>query len=385
MNYIKLIRGALLIITFILTFGVAEAHSKSNKKDTVLLEYFKRIGTDSAYLYLTDKFQLTEPPCAQVVRKTGVNKNGFQDGPYKDLTLEGKLLGNGSYSKGLRNGVFNAYHMNGTLKSSGRFVDDKPIGDWKHFDEIGVLVKEVIYDEKNLEINLITTNGKKLIRNGSGKFKGQVYSLVLNQTIYASGRVIYGVMEGKWRIWERTSTGEEKTLAIEYFDNGKFVLGSLSSSANRFQREYHTKSILTFLEPEYYYQIEKGMVISCTELRNKKPELLYINKSQIESLAQKRVQQKYVINQNVKSAQFYDLIIDAHGVVSTLVSKGLEPIIPMDDNLKQIILKSKWKAGENIQGAIESRITLVIEFTPASLSNQQSLNGAPYVATFRTE
>jgi antitoxin component YwqK of YwqJK toxin-antitoxin module len=385
MNYLQRTRGALSIITTLLAFGVADANTEFHGKDTVLLEYFKKIGTDSAYLYLTDKFQLTEPPCAKVVRKTEVNKNGFQNGRYKDLTIEGALLGSGSYSNGLRNGVFNAYHSNGTLKSTGRFVDDKPNGVWKHFDETGALVREVIYDEKSLEIKLIATNGKTLIRDGNGKFKGKIYTLVFDQTIYASGRVMNGVMEGKWRIWEITSNGEQKTLSIEYFDQGKFVLGSLSSSANRFQREYHTKSILTFLEPEYYFQIEKGMVISCTDLKYKKPELLYINKSQIESLAQKRVLQKYILNQNVMSAQFYDLIIDAHGVVSSAESKGAEPILPMDDNLKQIILKSKWKAGENIQGILESKITLVIEFTPATISNQQSLNGVPYVVTFRIE
>ncbi len=79
--------------------------------------------------------------------------NGYLDTQctYKDDLIEGceiMYLANGTktqitnYKDGKKNGPHTAFHIDGSVKIEGGFVNDMFDGDWKFYDERGVLVGE---------------------------------------------------------------------------------------------------------------------------------------------------------------------------------------------------------------------------------------------------
>jgi len=352
-------------------YGACEAKIYPFVKDTVLIPYFSKVGADSAYIYFTDDFRFTEVGCASIVRKTALNSRGFQSGAYKDY-VDNNLIGMGGYQSGLRNGKFETYYMDGKIKSQGQFSDDVPISEWIYFEPSGTIKRKLQFALDKMNILFASKNGKPIIANGNGKFEGAFFSLVLNEEMYTSGEIKNGLMEGKWRTWQMDEQGKNQPFSIEYFNEGKFMFGSLSGSGNRFQREYQTKSIITLLESEYYFLIEQGRVISCDDAMVKKPKLLFIaNKNpelgyinQIESMVAKRVRKGYLVNRSTKSEQIYSVTIDKDGVVKSFKTMSSEEVYPMDEALRDIILRSRWKPEENKGGPMESVALLIIEFTP---------------------
>jgi antitoxin component YwqK of YwqJK toxin-antitoxin module len=387
-----LFRLLILLLIASCRYGASEAKIYPFVKDTVLIPYFSKVGTDSAYIYFTDDFRFTEVGCASIVRKTALNSRGFQSGTYKDY-VDNNLIGMGGYQSGLRNGKFETYYKDGKIKSQGQFVDDEPTGEWIYFEPHGALKRQLTFASGKMSILFASRNGKATIEHGSGKFEGTFFSLALNEEMFVSGEVKNGLMEGKWRIWQIDEQGRNQPFSIEYFNEGKFIFGSLSSAGNRFQREYHTKSIVTLLESEYYFTIEQGRVIACEDAMIKKPKLLFIARenpelgyiNMIENMVAKHVRKGYLQNRSTKSEQIYSLLIDQKGEVKSFKTMSSEDVYPMNDALRDIILFSRWNPGENKSGPIESTALLIFEFEPYLRAPKESMNHRPFTVKVRSK
>lgn len=392
-NISLLVLGSVFLLILMRSqHAYAYSYTIQNKPDSLLSSYYKHVSSDSIYIYLTHDYKLTEEDCYSVIRKAKKDTIGNYISSYKDIMRSGNLLGTGSYSSGLRNGKFTTYHESGTIKSNGYFIDDNPTGEWHQYDKNGVLTRRVFFSERQTIIDEVSIDNKKQIVDGRGKFKGVIFSQALGESIYTSGTIANGMMEGKWRIYRLTKSGKRTSYAVEYFDKGKMVLGKFDNEGNRFQREYHSQSLIAILEPEYYLQVEKGEHISCEQLRNNsnqqkitKPKLAYINKLQIEGLIEKRTARNNIVNKHREVEQLYKLTINSSGKVTFVESVSPEFIYPMDDLLRQIILESRWEPEYVGEVLVESTFILRMKFTPSDMARAQSVGRVPFNVTFKIE
>ena len=68
--------------------------------------------------------------------------NDSIEGVETNYTANGEKAQEFTYVRGVKNGPHKAYHLSGELKIEGGFKDDKFDGDWKYYDDRGVLVGE---------------------------------------------------------------------------------------------------------------------------------------------------------------------------------------------------------------------------------------------------
>lgn len=78
--------------------------------------------------------------------------NDSIEGVETNYTANGEKAQEFTYVRGVKNGPHRAYHITGELKIEGGFKDDKFDGDWKYYDDRGVLVGEGSFDRGTGEV-----------------------------------------------------------------------------------------------------------------------------------------------------------------------------------------------------------------------------------------
>jgi antitoxin component YwqK of YwqJK toxin-antitoxin module len=202
---------------------------------------FRSIGRDSLNLALDDGYFLIEDSCKQITRysKFDFQQRKFQ-GKFTDVSTAtpGLIVAEGTYTTdGLKDGLFVTHYLNGKLQAKGIFKNDKYDGPW-----------EISYDNGNPELtfevvngvcritNAWATDGKKTVDNGNGGF-----TLSLGQ-IYWKGKLLNGLPDGKWRLFNSEDI-TETPMATEYYKKGQFHDGSNGS------RDYTDVSRIDFSVP----------------------------------------------------------------------------------------------------------------------------------------
>jgi len=116
------------------------------------------------------------PPPVDSVRAQAAPPDTLRNGHQRVRDSGGRLLMEGDLVDGRRNGLWTAYHPNGTVQSrteyrlgvphgltttfrpngallyKGRNADGHPVGTWAFHDDIGTLVRTVEYDSAGVEI-----------------------------------------------------------------------------------------------------------------------------------------------------------------------------------------------------------------------------------------
>ena len=77
----------------------------------------------------------------------GHYKDGLRDGYWASWYNDGQLWSEGNFKKDKSDGERTVYHPNGTLHYKGTFDMGKRVGVWTFYDEAGVKVNEINYDE----------------------------------------------------------------------------------------------------------------------------------------------------------------------------------------------------------------------------------------------
>jgi len=117
-----------------------------------------------------------EPPAAAPAEPTPASADTIRDGHQRQLDDQGRLLMEGDLRDGKRQGLWTAYHKNGQVQSrntysnglregpavvfrtngalyyKGQYANDHPVGEWLFHDEIGTLVRTVVYDSAGVEV-----------------------------------------------------------------------------------------------------------------------------------------------------------------------------------------------------------------------------------------
>ena len=129
----------------------------------------------------------------------GYNKDGKQDGEYKEYYEDGKIKQETYYIKGLKEGSEKVFMNNGDRVSESEFKDDKLNGKHKRYFK-NILILECHYKEGKLdgEYTSYWDNGK-----------------VCTKTTYKNDK-----LDGEWEYWNEDGTLKEKLL---YKDGEKQV------------------------------------------------------------------------------------------------------------------------------------------------------------------
>lgn len=76
----------------------------------------------------------------------GDMRNGQRNGVWTSYLPNGRVQSRNVYEQGVLHGISTVFHENGVLYYSGAQRKGKPFGEWKFYDEQGVLARTVVYD-----------------------------------------------------------------------------------------------------------------------------------------------------------------------------------------------------------------------------------------------
>mgnify|MGYP001355613863 CR=1 FL=1 len=76
----------------------------------------------------------------------GEMRNGQRNGVWTSYLPNGRVQSRNVYEQGVLHGMSTVFHDNGVLYYSGAQRRGKPFGEWKFYDDHGVLARTVIYD-----------------------------------------------------------------------------------------------------------------------------------------------------------------------------------------------------------------------------------------------
>jgi antitoxin component YwqK of YwqJK toxin-antitoxin module len=175
-------------------------------------------------------------------------KNGVIDGYYKEYDVNGQLMLTLLYRNGVlieevdEEKVISSerleYYENGTVKSSGYYVKDKPVGIYKEYDITGNVTLSIIYNDKHeiVEKGIVDKEGFK-----TGIWE-EYYS---DGNLRASGEYKNNRKEGNWKFYFENGALEQ---------DGNFSKGKYSG----FWKWYYPTGEI-WKEEEYYNGKEEGL------------------------------------------------------------------------------------------------------------------------------
>jgi antitoxin component YwqK of YwqJK toxin-antitoxin module len=168
-------------------------------------------------------------------RKISIENEKVKDGSFEEFYPNGSLKLVGDCKNGKRDGVWKEYFENGILREQGVFKDGKKDGGFWIYDEDGSKIEELVFESGILRESLNRTNKNF---NGIKKFYSEEGMLVRTLTYeegkihylndlkinyYGNGGLIYsygnykdGVKDGIWVIFN----GLETPVWIEYYKDG---------------------------------------------------------------------------------------------------------------------------------------------------------------------
>ena len=150
----------------------------------------------------------------------------------------------------LRHGRFQRFHANGRLALEALYKDNKPVGNWSWWNELGGLIRQVQHKEsftdllrgKELESGISIIRTPVGLKLAEGKLKGtaphghwQYY--YLDGSLRAEGTFISGIPDGAWRhFYESGQLARRETYALGIL-HGPF-LETHSSGQPRIEGQY---------------------------------------------------------------------------------------------------------------------------------------------------
>ena len=81
---------------------------------------------------------------AGVLIEQGIYKKGLKDGLWENFRLDGKLHQRQCYKGGLLEGSHEWFHTNGNIREKGFYKIGDRIGEWQSFDRFGNNTKPVV-------------------------------------------------------------------------------------------------------------------------------------------------------------------------------------------------------------------------------------------------
>jgi antitoxin component YwqK of YwqJK toxin-antitoxin module len=266
----KIFFYCLLLLSFLSVPSIAQTTPNALKIPTVVINA-KIIGKDSVIIPYNDRYWVVPDSCTQIIRYGHYNFKGkFFYGKFKDVKKDDttKIVALGAYSnKGLKNGLFQFYYLDGKIMANGSFIANKYDGNWVFYYPNGQLKAkgtfkensyigkwelyyengrpELFFEGKNGICNILNawrTDGVKTVNEGNGSYDSEGAHWV--------GNLRNGLPDS---IWTCNSLGASVT---EYFKQNIFYRGH--SEYGAFVQDYKDESHISLFPALPVFQLDHG-------------------------------------------------------------------------------------------------------------------------------
>lgn len=185
--------------------------SDSPNKESIDQPSIKRQYYDSNW-FETDAYDFT------YFRYGQVDTLGNWHGRVEDYYNDGSIQMKGSYTRGLKDGIFIYYTQDSTYESAGRYYLDNPVGKWETYHQNRQLNMEIRHSDGYSHIqNLWDSTGRQMIKDGMGQ---EIYT-------YPNGNIKFKrtLVEGLNHGFIESYYKDGKLRYKEYYEKGKLIKG----------------------------------------------------------------------------------------------------------------------------------------------------------------
>ncbi|AIM39304.1 hypothetical protein KO02_23365 [Sphingobacterium sp. ML3W] len=225
-----------ILISFILFVNVVYGQEKAT--------YYEKIDNNTFRFFFDKNYYLSDKSCEfkSIERVATLNpKTQKFDGPFKDFNNNGRMILEGVYKNGVKEGLFQAYHANGDLKWSANFMNDIPKGEVTHRYPNDQVALTLLYTDSIILIqDYWLPNGTQKIKDGEGTYSFPIPFEGFNEYGFefyvAKGKIKNGRQEEKWQIFGYNKGQKEILLALENYQNGKLLVGNDYYSDSSYRR-----------------------------------------------------------------------------------------------------------------------------------------------------
>jgi antitoxin component YwqK of YwqJK toxin-antitoxin module len=187
-------------------------------------------------------------------------------GPFFDLDAQNRVILEGNYDNGVKNGLFTSYHINGSVKWEVEYRDNMPVGSWKFYypDELPA-IELAMNTSKGVQIvNYWKPTGKLGVKNGKGvyefKMKELGFSEFGNEFFMRKGRVSQGKPHGRWLTHLLMPNGKKIRQGIEDYEVGRLTYAV--DLLRNYEYSYTSEMDLFPIEP--FFRAELFLTKECT-------------------------------------------------------------------------------------------------------------------------
>lgn len=224
--------GAALLMSGLFFLAQAqETQSQQTPNQEQKLQFYEPVGEGLMRFYYDDRYYLSDKYCPFV----GIERDAQYDlannlfhGEFKDYDLKGRLLLQGQYNQGMKEGLFEAFHTNGQLKWSVNYVQDQPDGVWMYYYPDGKPMLELHYGDRGMEIvNYWDLKGVQRVSNREGRYEMKVEVDGYNEYgavfVNRRGRVQAGKPQGNWALEFVYSDNKTSFVAADTYRDGRLL------------------------------------------------------------------------------------------------------------------------------------------------------------------
>lgn len=220
------------------------------------------IDQNNIFFYLDEyASKLSDPSCAVFYRQARINKYFQLDGQVTDHYLQNNALAATlSYKDGELNGPCVFYYKNGKIREKGDYIKNEKNGIWDYYYENSQKAKSINFTDSGMFLmECFAHNGRVLVQNGNGHFKGKVLigTDLSHQDCDMEGDIKDGLQDGEWRIYNRFLN---RPVNVEIFSSGRFERGKSYALIN--SKEYYEdyfsqfESVALYKNLDHYTQNE---------------------------------------------------------------------------------------------------------------------------------
>lgn len=187
------------------------------------------------------------------------------DGIFKDFDRNGRLILQGNYSNGKKEGEFIGYHPNGEIKWKTTYVNNQPQGEWNYFYPDGKPMLSLILSEDDFRfVSFWDRLGNQKITEGQGDYEMVMPIKGFTDHGYTSfvrkGKVANGKPDGDWYISFITNDRRPREIQAFYekYSAGQLLSFYLTSTFEGYFIPYEDFHLV----PSEYFNVSEFFIVS---------------------------------------------------------------------------------------------------------------------------
>jgi len=200
-----------IVVAIIILIVSLNAKSQNN--------FFEYKSDDSIKIFYNSSADITIEKYADFYRVASIDPNTLLFyGGFTDYDIKGTKIFTGTFVNGKLSGNCTYFFSNSNIKEFGQYKNGIRDSIWTFYYPDKQIEKIINYKNGIPYIKtLFKSNGKQLIKDGTGKYSGKIYKNNGKTLKYKIvGDLVNGDLNGKWEI---------KGVTTETFENGKFIEG----------------------------------------------------------------------------------------------------------------------------------------------------------------